>query len=100
MARETVWGATDEHVDFPGSDFSQGMDPASGRRSPDDGVFHYDHTLTLQEFLDRIEFHLDPEIAHALGRLDKGPSNVMVPDDAHLKWDAGCLGITDSRVIA
>ena len=50
--------------------------------------------------MDGIELYAHTEIAHTLGRLNKGSPHIMVADHSHLEGDARNLRVTDGGISA
>ena len=60
--------------------------------APDQAVVHDDHRLALDDVPHRIELDLDLGHPVVLRRVDEGPADVVVPDQAVLELDPGHLG--------
>src|SRR6476660_7465597 len=58
-------------------------------------IVDQDDALALDRGAVRIVLHADAEFAHALGRLNEGPADVMVSDDAEFERHAGMLAVAD-----
>jgi hypothetical protein len=71
VAGKGMGRATHHHVHLLGADLAKGLHPGSGRGAADDGILHDQHPFPFQQFPHRIQFHLDAEIPHGLGGLNK-----------------------------
>jgi hypothetical protein len=66
------------------------------RSAPDNAVVDQDDGFALNQGAVGIVFQLHAQMANIIGRLDKGAPNIMGPDNAEFKGDAGLLGIANS----
>src|SRR6266436_2792183 len=58
-------------------------------------IVDQDDALAFDRRAVRIMLHAHAEFAHALGRLNEGPADVMVSDDAEFERHAGMLAVAD-----
>ena len=65
--------------------------------APHDGVVDDDEALAPDDLAQRVELEPDAELPDRLGRLDEGPADVGVLDQALAVGDAGLLGVADRR---
>ena len=72
-------------MDFPSPGRPEQLDQLPGSATPDDGVVYNDHPLASQNMLDGIELYLDGEISTTLRRMDEGPADVMISNQAEFQ---------------
>src|SRR6266542_3689715 len=83
------------HVDLADAGFAQHPHDLSGRRPAHDRVVHEDDPLALDHLADRIQLHLDAEVADGLFRLDEGPADVVVSDEPESERDPRLACVTE-----
>src|SRR5439155_1655516 len=69
----------------------------AARRAAHDRVVDHDDASLIEHLPQRIQFHLDAEVADRARRLDESPSDVVVADETHLERQARFLGVADRR---
>src|SRR5919107_5182414 len=84
-------------MDFGRAGLEQQLDQLAAGVATHDGVVHHDHPVALDHARQRVELEPDAELAHAVGRLDKGPPHVAVLYEAFRVRDAAPLRVADRR---
>src|SRR5918993_549864 len=90
-------GRRDPAVDLGRAGFEQQLDQLAAGVAAYDRVVHDDHPVALDHARQRVELEPDAELAHTVGRLNKGPSDVAVLYQAFRVRDAAPLRVADRR---
>src|SRR5436305_8155386 len=87
--------AGDAHVNFSSARVADHAHDLSTGSAANDGVIDQDHAFAFQQLAYWIQLELDAKIAHVLPRLNESASNVVIADEAELKWNAAFGCVTD-----
>ena len=78
-----------------GAGLADHLDQFFRGRAADNRIIDHHHALVFEHPAHRIELHADIEIADMLVRIDEGPADIMIADQADFKRDAGFFGIAE-----
>src|SRR5712671_2673601 len=84
-------------MDGAGSRAPDHLDDLDRGRAPHNRIVDEDDALTVKIGPARIMLQSNAEVANLIGRLDKGPSDVVVADDSELEGQPRFLGISKRR---
>src|SRR5919112_1093619 len=78
VARTFDRGRRDPEVDLGGTGLQEQLDQLAAGVAAHDGVVHDDYSVAFDHAWQRVQLEPDAELAHTIGRLDEGPSDVAV----------------------
>src|SRR5258708_5502066 len=84
-------------MDGAGSGAPDHLDDLDRGRAPHNRIVDEDDALTVKIGPARIMLQSNAEVTDLIGRLDKGPSDVVVADDPQLKRQSRFLSIPERR---
>ena len=90
----------EDHVHFLRAGLAEDPDDAGGSRAAYDGVIHEDDSLVLHGGGDGVELDADACCTLGLFRLDEGPADVLVLDQADAVGNAAFVAVTQGGVEA